>query len=133
MGHSTINGKPIGSQPSRQVISRSAILILSGILIGTAFGQGGVNGLGSCRFCAGMVGAISYIGLELIANGRRKRIVRKRLAIARSTLKSRLSRHVSSHSPQPPKCRLSPISAESSYLPVMMAGSGRWEGPEGRG
>jgi len=125
MANSTINGKAIGPKPASQVISRSAILILSGILIGTAFGQGGVQGLGIYRFCAGMVGVISYLGLELIANGRRKRIVKKKLAVAASTLKSRLLRHVSSESQATPKLRRSPISAESSYLPVMVAGGWR--------
>jgi hypothetical protein len=121
MGHATINGKPIGPQPDSQVISRSAILILSGILIGTTYGHGGMSGLGFYRFCAGIIGVISFLGLELIANGRRKRMLRKTLAVADSTLKSRLLRHVSSQSPEAPNSRRSPISAESSYLTVTMA------------
>ena len=36
MGPSSINGKPVAPQRSPQVISRSAILILSGVLIGNS-------------------------------------------------------------------------------------------------
>ena len=121
MGQTSINGKPIGPSSSRQVVSRSAILILSGVLIGTTIGQGGLAGLAVYRFFAGVIGLISYLGLELVAHGRRKRVLRKTLAVVDSTLKSRLSRHVSSHPPRAPKRKQLNFCDESSYLPVTVA------------
>jgi hypothetical protein len=122
MAPSSINGKPIRPTSPRQVISRSAILILSGILIGTTIGQGSLTGLAFYRFCAGIVGLISYLGLEMVAHGQRKRVLKKRLAAADSNLKSRLSRHLVAHEPKAP-VRMSAICIEeSSYLPVMVAG-----------
>ena len=125
MGHATINGKAIRPSSPRQVVSRSAILILSGVLIGTTIGQGGMAGIAFYRFFAGIVGLISYLGLELVAHRQRGRVLQKALAAANSRLGSRLLRHVTSHETKGPK-RMSVIHlAESSYLPVMVAGGGR--------
>ncbi len=120
MRHATINGKPIGPQPSRQVVSRSAILILSGVLIGTSIAQGEMSGIAYSKFCAGMIGIISFLALDLLAQRRRTRVLRKTLAAVDSTLTMRLRRHVNSQPPSVPKCRkLTPI-GESSYLPVTL-------------
>jgi hypothetical protein len=124
MGHVTINGRPIGSQqPARQVISRSAILILSGVLIGTTISQGHMTGTSFYRFCAGIIGMISFFALNLAAQKRQTHVVRKRLAAADSRLTTRLHRHVSQ--PAKPTSRRRPLPlGESSYLPVTVGFGG---------
>jgi hypothetical protein len=117
----TINGKPVGAQPARQVISRSAILILSGILIGTTLSQGNLTGLSFSGFCAGVIGMISFYGLDVAARRREDRVVRRRLAVVDLTLATRLKRHVSSHA-VPPR-RMARSAADASYLPVAFAGA----------
>jgi len=128
MGQATINGKPIRPASSRQVVSRSAILILSGVLIGATIGQGEMAGLAYFRFCAGIIGLISYMGLELVAHGQRNRVLRKKLAAADSKLRSRLSRHLTSPSPKAPKLVSAIPLAESSYLPVAVGRRGMSRG-----
>ena len=50
MGHASINGQPVAPQRSPQIISRSAILILSGILIGNSIQQGPLAGISFYAF-----------------------------------------------------------------------------------
>jgi hypothetical protein len=121
MRHITINGRSVGQQqPTRQVISRSAILILSGVLIGTTVSQGHLTGLSLYGFCAGIIGMISFFALDLVAQKRQTRAVRRRLAAADSTLTTRLRRHVTPRTPKPmQRRRLLPV-GEASYLPVMV-------------
>ena len=125
MRHVTINGKQVGpQQPARQVISRSAILILSGILIGTTISQGHMTGVSFCGFCSGIIGMISFFALDLAAERRQTRVVRKRLAVVDSRLTTRLRRHVTPRTPKPAhRPRRLPIE-ESSYLPVMVGCGG---------
>jgi len=122
MGDASINGKPVGPRRSPQIISRSAILILSGALIGNSIHQGPLEGISFQAFCAGIVGFVSFLGLELVAQRGRQRVVRKTLAAADSMLTKRLRRHVESQTPMAPtRRRLLPI-GESSYLTVTQAG-----------
>ena len=125
MRHVSINGKPLAQQRSPQVISRSAILILSGVLIGNSLHQGALDGIAFYGFCAGIVGMLSFLGLDLAAQRGRQRIVRKTLAAADSTLTQRLRRHVECHTPKAPtRSRMLPLvlaPGESSYLPVTPA------------
>lgn len=124
MGHATINGKPIKPQSSPQIISRSAILILSGVLIGTTIAQGDLAGFAIYRCCAGVIGLIAFLALDLAAQGHRKRVVRKTLAAVDSTLMTRLRRHLTPQSPKGPQRRRAISLAESSYLPVTLAARG---------
>src|SRR5262245_57371987 len=118
MRHVTINGKPVGpQQPARQLISRSAILILSGILIGTTIAQGHMTGISFYGCCAGIIGMISFFALDVVAERRQSRVVRKRLAVANSTLTTRLRRHVTARLPRPAYRRRPIPVEESSYLP----------------
>jgi hypothetical protein len=119
MKHFTINGKAVGAPTSRLVISRSAILILSGVLIGTTVSQGNLTGTSFTGFCAGIVGMISFFALDLAAHGRHRRVLRKKLAAADSTLAKRLTRHVDSQSMRTPSHRRPHV--DSSYLPVTPA------------
>jgi hypothetical protein len=123
MRHVTINGKPIGPPPARQIISRSAILILSGVLIGTTVSQGHLTGVSLYGFCAGIIGMISFFALDLAAQKRQTRVIRRRLAAADSTLATRLHRHVTCP-PKPTQRRRSFPVGESSYLPVMVGYGG---------
>jgi hypothetical protein len=125
MRHVTINGRPVGpQQPTRQVISRSAILILSGILIGTTIAQGHMTGVSFYGFCAGIIGMISFFSLDVAAERRQSRVVRKRLAVANSTLTTRLRRHVTPRTPKPTQRRRPLPVGEASYLPVMVGCGG---------
>lgn len=121
MGHTTINGKLIGKQSSREVISRSAILILSGILVGTALAQGEMNGPAMYRICAGVIGILAFFALDLAAQRRQNRVLRKTLAAVDSTLARRLNRQVAQQTPKGPERRRSINTADSSYLPVTLA------------
>ncbi|HLJ11986.1 MAG TPA: hypothetical protein VKU82_12395 [Planctomycetaceae bacterium] len=114
----TINGKPVGPQPGSEVVSRSAILILSGALIGSTISRPDLSGLSFYGFCAGIVGMISFCALDLASRQRRKQAVRKRLAAARLTLAGRIRRHLAAPAAEPVH-RRSPLPAsETSYLPV---------------
>jgi len=125
MVQATINGKPVAPQRSPQIISRSAILILSGVLIGNAIHQGPLEGASYYGLCAGLTGLISFLGLELVAQRGSQRVVRRTLAAVDSTLTQRLRRHVECQTPKAPKRpRMLPSlvpSGESSYLPVTPA------------
>jgi len=117
MRNTTINGRPVGQKNSGHVISRSAILILSGLLIGTAIAQGDLAGVAFYRFVAGIIGLIAFYALDLAAQRRQTRVVRKRLAAADSVLTRRLRRHVPVNEVAPP-CRKLRSIGETSYLPV---------------
>jgi|SRR6516165_9970038 hypothetical protein len=113
----TINGRPVAPPGPQNVISRSAILILSGILLGTALAQGDLGGISFYRFVAGVVGLIAFYALDVVAQGQRSRIVRSKLAAADSFLEGRLRRHVPA-SDAAPSSRTRRTIGESSYLPV---------------
>jgi hypothetical protein len=117
MSNTTINGRPIGRQAPRNVISRSAILILSGILIGTAIAQGDLAGVAFYRFVAGIVGLIAFYALDLVAQGQQARVIRQRLAATDSFLAGRLRRHLPANDVAP-SGRIKRSIAEASYLPV---------------
>ncbi|MBI3866538.1 MAG: hypothetical protein HY290_32045 [Planctomycetia bacterium] len=117
----SINGKAVSPQRSSEVVSRSAILILSGALIGTAIANGDLTGLNGTGFYAGIAGLLAFFALDLVAQGSRKRVVRRTLAAVDSRLSTRLKRDVERQSPMcRPKHRLRPI-GESSYLTVTTA------------
>lgn len=122
MGHVSINGKPVAPRRSSEVVSRSAILILSGALIGTAITQGELTGINASGFYAGIAGLLSFFALDLVAQRSRKRVVRRKLAAVDRRLSTRLKRDVELESPKrnPRRRLLRPI-AESSYLPVTQA------------
>jgi len=118
----TINGKPISPQRPQQVISRSAILILSGILIGRSLSQGDLTGIGFSQLCAGIVGLLAFYALDLAANRRSHRVATRTLADVDSILARRLKKHVELQKPgdsppKPSRRRLS-LYTEASYLPV---------------
>jgi len=122
MKHASINGKPIRPQSPPQVVSRTAILILSGILIGTSISRESMSGTSFVAFAAGIVGLISFVALEQVAHRGRRRLVKKTLAACNSTLTRRLERHVQSQTAPAihgPRRRRSPLDA--SYLPVTPA------------
>ncbi len=113
-----INGKPVGSPPARQVVSRSAILILCGVLIGSTVAQGPLTGVAFGGFCAGIIGMISFLALDLVAHRRENRLLMRRLVAADSNLTARLRRHVASRTPAAPRRCMLVARMESSYLPV---------------
>src|SRR5436853_3494988 len=110
MGHASINGKPVAPRRAPQVISRSAILILSGVLIGNSIHQGPLDGLSFYGFCAGITGMLSFLGLDLAAQRGRQRVVRKTLAAIDSTLTKRLRKQVEVQAPA--------VRARRRFLPL---------------
>ncbi len=115
----TINGKPVRPQTQPQIVSRTAILILSGVLIGTTLSQGNLAGVSFYGFIAGILGLISFVGLDLVAHKHRKHLVRKTLAAADSNLAGRLQRHVESQTaPAAHRSRIVRRVPVASYLPV---------------
>jgi hypothetical protein len=118
----TINGKPVAPQRPQHVISRSAILILSGLLIGRSINQGDLTGIAFSGMCAGIVGLLAFYVLDLAASRHCHRVARRTLADVDSVLSQRLKRHVELQSPnsgppRPARRRL-PSYAEASYLTV---------------
>jgi len=118
----TINGKPIVPQRPQHVISRSAILILSGILIGRSISRGDLTGITFSGLCAGIVGLLAFYVLDLAANRHCHRVASRTLADVDSLLSHRLKRHVEMQlpgaSPPKPVRRHLPSYAEASYLTV---------------
>jgi hypothetical protein len=121
MKHASINGKPIRPQSPPQVVSRTAILILSGILIGTSITRESLSGASFVAFAAGIVGLISFVALEQVAHRGRRRLVKKTLAACNSTLTRRLERHVQSQTAPIHEPRRRGSSFDASYLPVTPA------------
>lgn len=114
----SINGQPIRPQTQPQVISRTAILILSGVLIGATLSQGNLAGVSFYAFIAGILGLISFVGLDLVAQKQRKHVVRQALLAADSNLTGRLRRHIGSQIAPAPRRSQIARRVEASYLPV---------------
>lgn len=122
MSNLSINGRPVAAPRPVQLVSRTAILILSGVLIGTGVGRGAPAGIYFYTFCAGVIGLISFMGLEHLAERQRQAKTRRVLEAAERTLASRIDRHV-------PRYRTARVrrhyrsraTPESSYLTVTTA------------
>lgn len=117
MSNRTINGRPVAMPGPRNVVSRSAILILSGVLIGTAIAQGDLAGIAFYRFVAGIIGLMAFYALDLVAQRRETRAIRKRLAAADSILTTRLRQHLPTDATAR-RCHALRSTGEASYLPV---------------
>jgi hypothetical protein len=89
-----INGRPVAPGSGPRLVSRTAILILSCVLIGTALGQGMLNGISICGFGAGVAGVIAFVALDARATRRRNQAMRNNLRQARECLAMRIERHV---------------------------------------
>jgi hypothetical protein len=115
----SINGQPVAPKRPVQLVSRTAILILSGVLVGTAVGHGVPAGIYVHCFCAGVLGLVAFVTLDHLAERRRKQTVRRALERSQRTLASRIDRHVALAPVK--RSRRHRASAESSYLTVTMA------------
>lgn len=93
MKNVTINGKPV-SPTGPPLISRTAILILSSVLVGTAIGHGSLDGIYFYCFNAGITGLISFLGLDYLAEHRLRQTVRREMESANVTISARIERHV---------------------------------------
>lgn len=87
-------GKKKKSPKPRFLVSRSTILILSGVLIGLGFGNGFTPSFQYLGPGAGWVGLISYVGLEMLARHRRERAAQRKMERTATTLASRIYRHI---------------------------------------
>ena len=121
MQSKSIYDNPVGMSPSGQLVSRSAILILSGVLIGTTSNQAELSGTAFTGFCAGVIGMISFFTFDRGARRRQTRNLEETLKSVECKLASRLRRHVDAEKlPAPRRCMSNPV-GESSYLPVTLA------------
>ena len=122
MSYPSINGRPVAAPRPVQLVSRTAILILSGVLIGTGVGHGVPAGLYICTFCAGVIGLISFVGLEHLAERQRQSKTRRVLKATERLLASRIDRHVPRlRAPRVRRHYRSRATPESSYLTVTTA------------
>ena len=105
-------------EPARSLVSRSAILIVSGVLIGTGMGGGAMTGLQACSLSAGLIGVIAYFGLSWVARRSRSRLASRTIEATRATLDSRMDRHRKQIEALVESHRRPAQSEDSSYLPV---------------
>jgi hypothetical protein len=77
---------------SLPLLSRSSILILSGILVGMGLRDGLQHELYLLGYFAGAIGIISYFGLELLAQRRQREATKETLQRAASVLNSWLDK-----------------------------------------
>jgi hypothetical protein len=95
---------------SRPLLSRSTILILSGILVGMGLRDGLEHQLYLVGYFSGAVGIIAYFGLEVLAQRRQREATRETLQRAATVLNSWLAKEVGEGS-RP--------SASSDAIPVL--------------
>ncbi|MBI5761053.1 MAG: hypothetical protein HZA46_21220 [Planctomycetales bacterium] len=100
---------------SRPLLSRSTILILSGILVGMGLRDGLEHQLYLAGYFSGAVGIIAYFGLEVLAQRRQREATRETLQRAATVLNSWLAKEVGEG------CR---SSASSDAIPVLRSGIG---------
>jgi hypothetical protein len=82
------------SAAGRPLLSRSSILILSGILVGMGLRDGLENELYLLGYFTGVVGIISYFGLEMLAQHRHREATKVTLQKAATVLNSWLDKEV---------------------------------------
>jgi hypothetical protein len=105
------------------LVSRTAILILSGVLIGNGIGNGVMSGLHFYGFCAGLIGLISFFALDVLAHQRQLLKTRRRTESVTRVLDRRIRRHVARHQPTEDGLLHPTRRRESSFLPVTC---GKW-------
>ncbi|MBI5761051.1 MAG: hypothetical protein HZA46_21210 [Planctomycetales bacterium] len=90
----SVNGRPVATQPTASLLSRSTILILSATLIGIGLGQPLSSPLYGQSLGGGMLGIVSYIGLAVSARQRHREAIRKAFERATWNLNQRLDKFV---------------------------------------
>jgi hypothetical protein len=90
----TVNGKPVSKAHQLQLVSRTAILILSAVLIGATIGHATLTGIYLYAFSAGIIGMIAFFALDVVAHQRSSQIARKVIESTQQTLARRIERHV---------------------------------------
>jgi len=98
---------------ARPLLSRSTILILSGILVGMGLRDGLEHQLYLTGCLAGAVGIIAYFGLELLAQRRQREATKDTLQRAATVLNKWLAKEVGDGF-RPP--------ASSDAIPVLRSG-----------
>jgi hypothetical protein len=81
-----VAGKPL--------ISRSSVLIIGGLLIGLTMSNAVHAGIRSQVFLAGAFGVVAYIGLNCVANVRRKKAIERKHEEKLSQLEARVDQHI---------------------------------------
>ena len=106
-----------GSRAKPGLISRSTILILSGVLIGLGFGGGYSPSFHYSGLMAGWVGLIAYIALDWLARRRKQAATQRKLERKTSALESRIFRVI----PRPAKSDVAEDlpTTEESFVPVV--------------
>jgi hypothetical protein len=92
------------SVPKREAIllSRSTILVLSGVLLGLALREGVLPSMHSLGFYVGLTGLIAYLGLEVASRRKHERVAREAHDRMVSILNSRIDKHMARPHPETP-------------------------------
>lgn len=92
------------------LVSRSTILLLSGILMGMVLRDGVLPWTHFHGFYFGLTGLVAYFGLEVVARRRAEREVREAHERMVNILNSRIDKHVSRSNSEHPVISLTPRS-----------------------
>jgi C4-dicarboxylate-specific signal transduction histidine kinase len=92
MPHTTTDQN--SEKSTRELVSRSTILILSGFLVGLGTSHGLDPAAQARVFCAAGTGFLAYVGLDLVARRRRQTADREAHSKATRQLERRIGRHV---------------------------------------
>lgn len=89
-----VEKQPVRRPMSQPLLSRSSILILSGILVGMGLRDGLENRLYLLGYFAGAIGIIAYFGLEMLAQRRQREATKETLQRAATVLNTWLDKEV---------------------------------------
>lgn len=98
MAIATVNRKQRKRKRQNVLLSRSTILILSGILIGWGMGYSATPDAQRYGFMTGIIGLIAFVGLDSHARRQEQKATQRAIERAASVLEDRLGRHI----PSPP-------------------------------
>lgn len=90
----SVNGRFVTTSPAPSVISRTTILILSGVLMGVGLGQPAVSQVHRQALSASLVGLVSYLGITVAARKRHREAIQTAFEQATWNLNTRLDRFV---------------------------------------
>jgi hypothetical protein len=114
----SVNGRPISPKPAPSIISRTTILILSGVLMGIGVGHASVTTAHRQALCASVAGLVSYLGLSVAARKRHREAIRTAVEQATWNLNTRLDKFTAGgvDSPSAPHHRSVPVSTLRRFV-----------------
>lgn len=117
--------EPIRVLTERALVSRTSILILSGVLIGMAAGRLTHTTAELPAFVAGVMGLLSYLVIESLVKRRQDKAQKVR-ELSLQALETRLNRHLShAHDPYRQRPHMHRANMAQQYLPVVTSWNSR--------